>query len=347
MSRVLFTSDLPAYHWQRLAIAARDEYEILFCGDGSPVNAWIVYDSLPETMTQTCPSKNTVLILPHASELSRLSVTYTNQFGILWTPDSTIRHPRRLLRPQYPPWQYGLHESLAHGAPLNMADLAALDPPTSKPKLLSVICDGTALTYEQRHARKFVDRLALQFGAEIDVFLQLVPNSDSQSARYMKLTRDHALAPEHFVDRADVIWPYKYHLVIEASRASRFMSELLADAFLGWSYPIYFGGAEAYHQFPEGSFLAIDIHAPDTATAMITDVLRANTYESSLARLDAARQHVIKNLNIFSVLSEFLHRECPPSQFSRVTLLPPNRRARLFFHSLRNAFQRRLAPRVA
>ena len=53
---------------------------------------------------------------------------------------------------------------------------------------------------------------------------------------------------------------YKYHLVIENNNLDYVISEKLMDAYLGLSYPIYYGGKMVDRVFPNNSYLKIDIN---------------------------------------------------------------------------------------
>ncbi|MCA9134506.1 MAG: hypothetical protein KDA45_15155, partial [Planctomycetales bacterium] len=136
-------------------------------------------------------------------------------------------------------------------------------------------------------------------------------------------------------------------IVLENDHAHHFMTEKISDAFLGWSYPIYFGGSEAYHQFPAGSFSAIDIYQPEQALATIRDCLEAHTYESSLAELAAARQAVLMKNNLFARLADYWRANLSRQAASRVTLLPKCHRAGLMFKQLGRSVCAPLARDVA
>ena len=97
-------------------------------------------------------------------------------------------------------------------------------------------------------------------------------------------------------DKSDAIYPYRYHLVLENDHSDYFLTEKLGDAFLGWSYPIYFGGPEAYHRYPDGSFTAIDIYRPEAAIAIIRNVIEDDTYTRSLERIAEARRAVMRKI---------------------------------------------------
>ena len=62
-------------------------------------------------------------------------------------------------------------------------------------------------------------------------------------------------------DKADVIGPYRYHLVLENSACPHFWTEKLADAYLGYCLPIFSGCANVVDYFPPDSLVRL----PDIA----------------------------------------------------------------------------------
>jgi hypothetical protein len=94
-------------------------------------------------------------------------------------------------------------------------------------------------------------------------------------------------------DKWDGIAPFRYSLGIENFRHPYYWTEKLADCFLSWTMPIYYGAPNAAEFFPAESFLAIDIADPDTP-AVIYDAVRSNLWERSLDAISEARRLVLE-----------------------------------------------------
>ena len=298
-----------------------EDFQFLFQPDGDPVDAWVVYDDLKQPVTQLCSPANTLLITGRPASLRQYRTRYTSQFGQIWTSHTNITHPHVTLRYEAQHWHYGLQTSEAHGRPLSLEALQELKRP-EKPKLLSVLCSAKSITADQRRRLEFVRTLQTEFGDQIDVF-------------------GHGVRP--VADKSDAIWPYKYHIVLESDHSKHFMSEKLPDAFLGWSYPIYFGGNEPYHRFPEGSFTAIDIYQPEKALNVIRNVLASETYESSVDRIAEARNNVLAKHNLVSMLVDYWRTNLVRQPASLVTMLPKSHRTSLVVQQIKRSLSRRAA----
>jgi hypothetical protein len=105
-------------------------------------------------------------------------------------------------------------------------------------------------------------------------------------------------------DKWDAIAPYKYHLVLENSVQKDYWSEKLADAFLGFSFPIYYGCPNIYDYFSQDSLCVIDIDNIDQAVIILQDIIESDTYDNSIQIIDLSRKQVLNQYNIFNLMSE-------------------------------------------
>ena len=324
MPRVLITATFNESHLARQTphgAGSWGDFQFLFQPDGEPVDAWVVYDDLKQPVSQVCPRANTLLITGRPASLRQYRTRYTSQFGQIWTSHTNITHSHVTLRHEAQHWHYALLNGTAHDHPLGIEELQALARP-DKPKLLSVLCSAKSVTADHRRRLEFVRYLQSELGDQIDVF-------------------GHNVRP--VVDKSEAIWPYKYHVVLENDHSENFMTEKLPDAFLGWSYPIYFGGNEAYHRFPEGSFTAIDIYQPKQALNVIRNVLLSETYENSVDCIAEARNNVLAKHNLVAMLVEYWRTNLVRQAASEVTILPKSHRASLVVQQIKRTLTRRAA----
>ncbi|MDC3009352.1 glycosyltransferase family 10 [Synechococcus sp. AH-736-G20] len=105
------------------------------------------------------------------------------------------------------------------------------------------------------------------------------------------------------LDKFDAIAPYCSHIVLENSQKPDYWSEKLADAFLGLSFPIYYGCTNLNSYFPSDSFLEIDIEKPGKAIDLILSCLEPGFYESRLPALLEARELILNKYNFFSEIA--------------------------------------------
>lgn len=321
MPRILITGSFPTDFLARQSPTGDgrwEEFEFLFAPTDQPIDGWVVYDNLLKAQQQLCPPENTLLITGEPASVRRYRSRFTGQFAQLWTAQNDLKHRQVSYRNEAQPWLYALYASQAHGGTLGFKQLTGLACP-QKPKCLSVICSNKQVTPDQRQRLQFTQFLKSQLGDELDVF--------GRGWNAMS-------------DKADAIWPYQYHIVLENDHADYFMTEKITDAYLGWSYPIYFGGNEAYHRFPEGSFTAIDIYQPRQALAIIRDLISAPTYENALPQLAAARDAVLNKHNLLAGLARYWREHLVASQPRVTKLLPKSHRARLVAQQLSRTLRR-------
>ncbi len=259
------------------------DYQFIFQPDGEAVDGWVVLDDLPSRIDQKCSPDTTLLITGEPESVRRYRSRFTCQFGGVWTSHRSIQHPSRLLQNEGQHWHYGMRKGSVHTEPLTYDDLCRLGAP-KKPKLASVICSNKAVTPDHRRRVEFVQELKRRLGDQVEVFGRGIRSMD---------------------DKSEAIWPFKYHVVLENDHSDFFMTEKISDAYLGYSYPIYFGGTEADNRFAPGSFARIDIYDPESAFSKIEQILNSTTYEDSLALLCEARQRVLTDNNILSMIAEY------------------------------------------
>lgn len=124
-------------------------------------------------------------------------------------------------------------------------------------------------------------------------------------------------------DKAEALLPYRYSLAIENFSGPSYWTEKLADCFLTWTVPIYFGCTNIADYFPEGSYIWIDINAPD-AIGQLGQVLQNDRYEDRLPALAEARKLVLEKHQIFPFLVEQLPASLGPR---RRRIIKPFRRS--------------------
>ena len=105
-------------------------------------------------------------------------------------------------------------------------------------------------------------------------------------------------------DKMDAIAPYKYHLVLENSISPDYWTEKLADAFLGFAYPIYYGCPNINEYFAQDSLLNIDILNIEDVANTLMKLIEDDPYEKHLNSIVIARNKVLDQYNIFQLMSD-------------------------------------------
>lgn len=264
-----------------------DEYDWLAVYHDLPRKPW---DISKEKLN--CPKENTILITAEPSTITVYGTDYLKQFGYIITSQEpwAIRHPGAIFTQPGLIWFYGI--PYPNGIPsydgnIRNYDIIKATQPFEKTQLISTICSNRSGKLTLHDARvKFTQDLKDSFEA-LDVF-------------------GHGVKP--FVDKAEVLDPYKYHITIENHVYAHHLTEKLPDAFLGYTLPFYHGCPNADDYFPLESFIPIDINDFDRSLDIIKSTIANNEYEDRLPYIIEARQRVLEKYNLFSVLNREITR---------------------------------------
>jgi hypothetical protein len=131
-------------------------------------------------------------------------------------------------------------------------------------------------------------------------------------------------------DKWDVIAPYKYHLVLENDIVLDNWTEKLADAYLGFAFPIYSGCPNIHDYFPSESLLTIDINNLEATATRLLELIESDPYENHIAAISIARNKVLNQYNIFELMSDVCKGQ---ASLSVECKLKPNYSAKYFIKS--------------
>ncbi|MFM7471318.1 MAG: glycosyltransferase family 10 domain-containing protein [Nodosilinea sp.] len=266
-------------------------------------DAWIVYQGLFRPETTHCPPENVILFTYEPPGLHDYPQAFLNQFAKIVTCHRSIQHPGVIYRHQAQPWLAGLYRDGQHNihrsdqVRFTVDDFAAMAPP-AKPRLLSVLCSNKVVTEGHRHRLAFVGQLRQALGDAVDVY----------GYGFQPLT-----------DKWDALAPYKYHIVLENSIVEDYWTEKLADAYLGYCFPIVSGCPNLERYFSQDAYLSIDIHQPDAAIAKIRTLLTEDPYQQKLPYLQQARRQILYEYNLFAEIIKLVQIR-PASAPQKITL---------------------------
>lgn len=256
----------------------------------------VVYDDLHRSAPLeplACPAYNTLLLTGEPSSITVYGRAFLGQFGHVLTSQEpwALSHPRVIRRQAGLLWYYG-----GTGKRGAFNTLAAATP-RPKTKALSTVCSTKAM----RHT---LHALRLEFTLRLKASL---PALDVFGYGMGKLE-----------DKADALDPYKYHLAIENHSCEHHWTEKLADAYLGYCLPLYFGCTNLDAYFPRESYVWIDIRDPDRARADIERILASDEYERRLPAIIEARRRVLYDYATFPQLARLIEErdsaDAPPAR---------------------------------
>jgi len=113
-------------------------------------------------------------------------------------------------------------------------------------------------------------------------------------------------AVQFIEDKWDGVAPYKYSLSIENSCGPNYWTEKIADCFLTWTVPIYYGCTNLEDYFPEESFIRIDIDRPQNCVEKIIKILNEDKWERRISALEKARNLVLHHYQLFPYISKLI-----------------------------------------
>jgi hypothetical protein len=261
--------------------------QFIFDPDCREYDWLVVYDDLPRNRKSeelACSSENTLLLTGEPSSITYYGKSFLKQFGHVLTSQepSALQHPNAIRRQAGLLWYYG--GSDARGT----YDSLVATPPPQKSKLLSTVCSTKAMRHTLHSQRLHFTKQLMADLPELDVFGYGMGKLDN---------------------KADAIDPYRYHLVIENHSCPHHWTEKLADAYLGYSLPIYFGCTNLDEYFPEESYVWIDIRNYETALAQIRSLLASDAYEKRLPAIIGARRLLMEKYSTFPQLAELVSEQ--------------------------------------
>jgi hypothetical protein len=100
-------------------------------------------------------------------------------------------------------------------------------------------------------------------------------------------------------DKFDALYPYKYSIVIENSIYPHYWTEKIADCFLSWTMPIYYGASNIFDYFPEKSLIWINPKKPKDALQTIKNAIDEKLWNKNIDAIAEARQLVLNKYQFF------------------------------------------------
>ncbi len=153
-----------------------------------------------------------------------------------------------------------------------------------------MIASNKTTTEDHRNRLRFVEKLQEAFPGEIDLF--------GRGIRTVE-------------DKADAIFPYEYHIVLENDHSEYYVSEKLTDSYLGWAYPFYSGSPHADALLPEGAFARINMVDHEESIQTIRRVMDSNRAIACRETMGIARRKVLAELNQFAWIQNHFAKLLP------------------------------------
>ena len=242
----------------------------------------VVIDDIPRILPNgaeilSCPKENTILVTTEPSSITRYGRAFSKQFHYLLTnqDEQVLPHPNAIRSQTGMLWYYGK----------DYDSIVSVTHP-NKTKKISTICSNKRQGHTIHRRRYDFTKIMEERIPELERFGRGFTWIDT---------------------KAEGLDDYEFHVAIENHYAPNVWTEKLADAFLGFTVPIYYGCPNVYDYFPEESLIQIDIFDTEGSIAKIKEVIAAEgEYERRLDAVKEARRRVIEEYNLFAMINNII-----------------------------------------
>lgn len=305
IARNLVDADDPTWHNQldasRFGPDGSSPVEFTLDPDDRNYDWLVVYDEIPklpvdakrpngptrQTEVLNCSPGNTILVTSEPSTIKIYGKQYLSQFGHVLTglePWSVRNHEGAIFEQSSMVWYYGRKYDQLNQSRSRFEEIADASWP-DKPELISTICS----TKQQRHTLHNQRYQFTQLLKSRLPELQLFGHGNNWVS-----------------DKAEALDPYRYHVAIENHVATDHWTEKLADAFLGYCLPLYFGATKAADYFPKGALIELDLARPDWSIDRIKDAIANDEFTERKPAIEEARSRIIHEYNLFPNIARII-----------------------------------------
>ncbi len=246
--------------------------------------AVVLFNARPYDSFVAAP-QNTLFIAGEPLQKKVYPKRYYRQFGHVVDSHTESHHPHLHVSALGLNWHVGLDRT--YGGYRYGYDFLSELRPTTKQNRISVVCSNASKTEGQRQRLALLNELKRRLGDRLVHF----------GRGFMPID-----------DKMEAILPYRYHLVLENCIQPNYWSEKLADAYLGWAFPVYLGCPNVAEYLPEEAFISINgmqVEAVAQCIDALLDTPLSNFQQSALAE---ARQRILNIYNPFAWASFWAER---------------------------------------
>lgn len=277
-------------------VPAIDGIEFTFDLNAREYDWLVVYEDLTALPNESrsnraeplaCARENTLFITTEPTSIKLYGPKYLNQYGHVLTkqPREIVQHKNQIFETPPLRWYYGRPLGPDQNTYLDI-DHYRVASALPKTHDLSTVCSNKQMA-ETLHQQRYSCVMGLKeiLGEEFDVF-------------------GRGIRP--ITDKAEAMDSYRYHIAIENHVEAGHWTEKIADCFLAYCVPFYFGPPDILGYFPKGSIIPIDIFDIQEAADIIRSEIKPGSYEARLPAITAAREQVLGEYNIMNKVAEIV-----------------------------------------
>lgn len=268
------------------------DWELVLNPQGGRFDALVVSQSmqpLDRTYRLEVPPTRTLLMIKEPPGLLCLPDSYTDQFYSVVSQQRGVKCAR-------PICAHSAHHWFLERPFLKITDVSDI----AKTGLMSMVISSKQDTPGHRKRWRFANILRDHFGERLDWFGRGVQELQSKK---------------------DGVEPYRYHIVLENCAVPHYWTEKIADAFVGNSFPFYWGDPRIAADFPADALLRIDPDRPDECIAAIESAIEQDLYSQRQEALAEARRRLVAEHHPYEVYRR-IWNSTPASAPSQVEIVP-------------------------
>lgn len=254
-------------------------------------NLWFVVWDEPKKgiIPEEIPFERRILWITEPSCYKKYPSWFTKEYKFIITLNQIeVNHQcTQFISPPLINWFYGVNIDKQNYDDCYHIDRMFIDKPQKKTMKISIVCSNIQTTKNHQQRLYFVKILQKIFKDRIDFY----------GRGFNKIQ-----------NKANAINDYFYTICLENNFEKNFWTEKVADAYLGWSVPVYAGCPNLDDYFPEESFIRIDYRNIESSVKEIYKLLEEDDYYSRLEAISEARWRVLFKFNIFKSIDDLLNQ---------------------------------------
>jgi hypothetical protein len=109
-------------------------------------------------------------------------------------------------------------------------------------------------------------------------------------------------------DKFDGIFPYKYSIAIENYSCNDYWTEKIADCYLSWTVPIYWGAKNILSYFPEKSIIQIDPNNQQNSLDRVKRAIDEDYFGANIDAIAEARDLILNKYQLFPHVCDLIKK---------------------------------------
>ena len=112
-------------------------------------------------------------------------------------------------------------------------------------------------------------------------------------------------------DKWEGLAPYRYSITVENTSKDHYWTEKIADCFLSYTVPVYFGATDIGEYFPDNSYVWLPLDNPEASVEVVRELLEDDDWEARLSAVTEARELILRKYSLYGQLTRRVESERP------------------------------------